>query len=145
MRDSSDHGEPIVEESSGSNLAERSLHLRIRQQAILAELGVFALQGAQFAELLDHTARLTAEGLEAEYCKVMEYIRTENRLLVRAGVGWDAGVVSSASVGADLVYRHQGSEGCLGSNPGSSKRCSAPLHEPRRLAIGKRPRFPDAD
>jgi two-component sensor histidine kinase len=107
MSASSDHGEPIVEESSrvsqASNLTERSLRLRIRQREILAELGVFALQGAQFAELLDHTAVLTAEGLEAEYCKVMEYIRAENRLLVRAGVGWVAGVVGSASVGADLA------------------------------------------
>jgi two-component sensor histidine kinase len=46
---------------------------------------------------------MTAEGLEAEYCKVMEYIPAENRLLVRAGVGWSEGVVGSASVGADLA------------------------------------------
>jgi hypothetical protein len=49
--------------------------------------------------MLDHTARVTAEGLAAEYCKVMEYIPAENRLLVRAGVGWDEGVVGVASVG----------------------------------------------
>ena len=53
--------------------------------------------------MLDHTARMTAEGLDAQYCKVMEYIPSENRLLVRAGVGWDKGVVGSASVGADLA------------------------------------------
>ncbi len=53
--------------------------------------------------MLNHTARMTAEGLEAEYCKVMEYIPAENRLLVRAGVGWGEGVVGSASVGADLA------------------------------------------
>ena len=68
----------------------------------MAELGVFALQGTSFVGMLDHTARVTAEGLEAEYCKVLEYIPAENRLLVRAGVGWDEGVVGSASVGADL-------------------------------------------
>jgi two-component sensor histidine kinase len=33
----------------------------------------------------------------------LEYIPAENRLLVRAGVGWDEGVVGSASVGADLA------------------------------------------
>ena len=33
----------------------------------------------------------------------MEYIPAENRLLVRAGVGWDEGVVGMASVGADLA------------------------------------------
>ena len=52
--------------------------------------------------MLDQTARMTAEGLDAEYCKVMEYIPAENRLLVRAGVGWGEGVVGAASVGADL-------------------------------------------
>jgi two-component sensor histidine kinase len=46
---------------------------------------------------------MTAEGLGAEYCKVMEYIPAENRLLVRAGVGWGAGVVGHATVGADLA------------------------------------------
>src|SRR5258707_4066683 len=45
---------------------------------------------------------MTAEGMCGEYCKVMEYIPAENRLLVRAGVGWAEGVVGSASVGADL-------------------------------------------
>jgi GAF domain-containing protein len=65
-------------------------------------LGVLALQRTSFTSMLDHTARVTAEGLAAEYCKVMEYLPAENRLLVRAGVGWDEGVVGVASVGADL-------------------------------------------
>jgi hypothetical protein len=78
------------------------LHLRIRQQEILAELGVLALQGTPFLELLNQTARLTAEGMEAEFCKVLEYISAQNRLLVRAGVGWHEGIVGVATVGADL-------------------------------------------
>src|SRR4029078_6468587 len=32
----------------------------------------------------------------------MQYIPAENRLLVRAGVGWGEGVVGNATVGADL-------------------------------------------
>ena len=77
---------------------------RIRQQEILAELGVIALQGASFDQfrLLD-TARLTAEGLRAEFWKVLEYIPTENSFLVRAGVGWNPGTVGVARVGADLA------------------------------------------
>ena len=54
-------------------------------------------------DMLRHGARITARGLEAEYCKVLEYIPAENRLLVRAGVGWKEGVVGSATVGADLA------------------------------------------
>ena len=103
----SDEKEPVIEptpsDDSSNELTARALHQRIRQQELLAELGVFALQRTSFIDMLDRTARMTAEGLDAEYCKVMEYIPAENRLLVRAGVGWGEGVVGAASVGADLL------------------------------------------
>ncbi len=79
------------------------LKRRIRQQEILAELGVIALQGASFDQLLDDTARLTAEGMEAEFCKILEHIPAEKCFLVRAGVGWGPGIVSVATVGDDLA------------------------------------------
>ena len=101
-----DHKEPVVEpppsDDHPDDLTSRALRLRIRQQELLAELGVLALQGTTFMDMLQQRPRITAEGLDAEYCKVLEYIPAENRLLVRAGVGWDAGVVGSASVGADF-------------------------------------------
>lgn len=106
MSPSSPH-KPVVEQAAGASpsddLSGHALRLRIRQQELLAELGVLALQGASFVEMLNHTARMTAEGLGAEYCKVLEYMPGENRLLVRAGVGWDEGVVGHATVGADLA------------------------------------------
>jgi two-component sensor histidine kinase len=104
--DSSNDPQPVIEPSNDGaasvDLTTRALHLRIRQQEILAELGVLALQGKPFIDLLNHTASLTAEGMEAEFCKVLEYIPAENRLLVRAGVGWHEGIVGVATVGADL-------------------------------------------
>jgi two-component sensor histidine kinase len=54
-------------------------------------------------ELLDHCARLTAEGLRAEFTKVLEFMPADGRFIVRAGVGWEAGVVGSATVGADAA------------------------------------------
>src|ERR1700723_4152203 len=106
MTRSSDQKEPVVEpapsDDHSDEVTARALRQRIRQQELLAELGVLALQRTSFIGMLDHTARMTAEGLGAEYCKVMEYISAENRLLVRAGVGWGEGVVGVASVGADL-------------------------------------------
>jgi two-component sensor histidine kinase len=100
-----DTDEPVVEEKPGDepeDLTGRALRLRIRQQELLAELGVLALQRASFTDLLNQTARMTAEGLEAEFCKIMEYIPSDKRLLVRAGVGWGEDVVGNATVGADL-------------------------------------------
>ena len=97
--------DPVVEAGLTAHREDvtlRALQQRIRQQEILSELGVMALQGATFDHLLDETARLTAEGLRAEFCKILEYLPSENRLLVRAGVGWGPDIVGIATVGADL-------------------------------------------
>jgi two-component sensor histidine kinase len=93
----------VVEEVANDQPAVgSSLRLRIRQQEILAELGVLSLQGTPFSELLNQTASLTAEGLEAEFCKVLQYQRKEARFLVTAGVGWGPDVIGIATVGADI-------------------------------------------
>lgn len=97
---------PIVElnpDGAAHEPASPALAQRIRQQEILAELGVLSLQHTPFDQLLDRTGRLVAEGLQADYSKVMQYIPEEQRLVVRAGVGWPSGVVGTASVGADLA------------------------------------------
>jgi two-component sensor histidine kinase len=103
---SSDNRVPPINDSKSTNEASdptlRALHQRIRQQEILAELGVGALQGPGFEQLLADTARLTAEGLRTEFCKVLEYIPAENRFLVREGVGWEPGIVGVATIGAGL-------------------------------------------
>jgi two-component sensor histidine kinase len=93
----------LITTSQCWNQVQRPLILpRIRQQEILAELGVVALQGKPFLELLNETVRLTAEGMNAEFCKVLEFIPADNRLLVRAGVGWHEGIVGRATLGVDL-------------------------------------------
>jgi two-component sensor histidine kinase len=97
---------PVVEPKSETEAPDpilRALHQRVRQQEILAELGVGALQGPGFDQLLADAARLTAEGLRTEFCKVLEYIPSENRFLVRAGVGWEPGVVGVVTIDADLA------------------------------------------
>ncbi|MBO0733325.1 MAG: GAF domain-containing protein [Methylocapsa sp.] len=76
--------------------------MRVRQQEILGELGVLALKGVPFEELLGETARLTAAGLGAEFCKVMEYLPGEKCFLVRTGVGWGNDIIGKARLGADL-------------------------------------------
>lgn len=87
--------------NAGPDVSAAALQQRIRQQEILAELGVQALQGVPFPELLDRTAQCVAEGLGAEFAKVLEHQPAAGCFLVRAGVGWPPGVVGSAKIGAD--------------------------------------------
>lgn len=98
--------QPVVEESppeaSLPDLAGHALRLRIRQQEILSELGVGALQGASLKDLLDQTVRYTAEGLGSEFCKVLEFLPDQKEFVVRAGIGWHEGVIGTARFGADL-------------------------------------------
>lgn len=96
----------VVEPPVGGPPLELTPHLletRLRQQEILAELGVLSLQGIPFAELLDRTARFAAEGLDAEFSKIMEYLPDKGAFVVRAGVGWEPDVVGHATIGADLA------------------------------------------
>jgi two-component sensor histidine kinase len=44
---------------------------------------------------------VVADGLKAEFAKVLKYMPGEKRFLVCAGVGWEAGVVGTATIGAD--------------------------------------------
>jgi hypothetical protein len=94
-------------------LSQSILRLRIRQQELLAELGVIALERTTFSDLLESAVRVAAEGLEAEFCKVLEFQPAENRLLMVAGIGWDTGLVGVASVGADLAGADLRARDCL--------------------------------
>lgn len=82
---------------------ESTLRLRIRQQEILAELGVMALQRTSLQELLDCSVRMAAEGLESDLCKILECLPGEQRMVLRAGIGWDPSLIGVATVGADLA------------------------------------------
>ena len=92
---------PGVAPEQGGSVAEE-LAYRLRQQQLAAEYGHFALRTHDTAALLQEATRICALGLQSELCKVMEYLPDERRFIVRAGVGWKAGVVGHARTGADL-------------------------------------------
>jgi two-component sensor histidine kinase len=83
-------------------LSNRELNLRLRQQEIVAEFGRAALRCDDFVGLLDKASLAAAEGLESMFAKVLEYLPGEMAFVVRAGVGWQPGVVGHARVGGDL-------------------------------------------
>ena len=72
------------------------LNIRLKQQAVVAELGQRALVSQDLQALLDDAAQKAAEVLSADYCQILEYdVRTQS-LLLRAGVGWKDGCIRSA-------------------------------------------------
>src|SRR3984893_17925328 len=75
---------------------------RLRQQSLLGEFGRSALQTRDIRLMLQRATELCAQGLEARFAKVLEYIPDEKRLLVRAGVGWAGGTIDRVSLGADV-------------------------------------------
>ena len=106
MGTSRDHETPVVEQPADGGVTDtmqQALDQRIRQQEILAELGVVAVQGGGVKTLQAETVRLVAEGLPSEFCKVLEFVPADNCFTVRAGVGWGPAVIDVAQVGADLA------------------------------------------
>ena len=88
-------------ESVSSNSRDE-LPYRLRQQSLLGEFGRSALQTRDFRQILQRATELSAQGLEAPFAKVLEYLPDENRLLVRSGVGWAPGATDNTALGADV-------------------------------------------
>jgi PAS domain S-box-containing protein len=79
------------------NRAERLLRVRERHQQAVAELGYLALANRGLVALLDAAVLTVARALEVEFTKVLE-LRPDGDLLLRAEIGFDAGLVGHAVV-----------------------------------------------
>jgi PAS domain S-box-containing protein len=81
--------------------AEEESRVRNRQLAAVAELGQTAIRAQDLTALLDEAAAMAAETLGTEYSAVAERLPNTEDFLVRAGIGWTAGVVGSTVMGGD--------------------------------------------
>lgn len=80
--------------------AEAMLKIRARQQSAVAQVGQLALTDVNLSTLLaEVTARVT-QTLEVEYCLILELLPGGESLRVRAGVGWEEGLLEQATVPA---------------------------------------------
>ena len=79
--------------------AEASLRARALQAAALAELSQRALDGADLDELLNAAVAAASGTLGMELCRVTELLE-DGDLLVRAGSGWQPGVVGEERIPA---------------------------------------------
>ena len=65
----------------------------MRRQQVLADFGEFALCSENLNEVLTEACRLVGEALGTKRAKVLEIREDGQSLFVRAGIGWDHGVV----------------------------------------------------
>jgi PAS domain S-box-containing protein len=75
-----------------------SLSQSYRYRKALSDFGDFVLDHADLDAILNEACRLVAQGLGVDLAKVIEIDRADNTGLVRAGIGWDPGVVGSARI-----------------------------------------------
>ena len=80
--------------------AEEALATRIRRQGALASLGQLALEMDDVQTLMDETVKRLAQVLDVEYVKILELQPDRKSLLLRAGVGWQEGLVGNAVIDA---------------------------------------------
>lgn len=73
---------------------------REHQQAIVADLGRLALGGGDLDELFTVACRQTTANLGFEYAKVLELVENGKRFLLRAGDGWEEGLVGNEIIDA---------------------------------------------
>jgi two-component sensor histidine kinase len=78
------------------------LPYRLRQQSLLGEFGRIAMQTRDHQRILQRATELCAEGLQARFAKVLEFVPEESHLMVRAGVGWAAGTIDNVALAADI-------------------------------------------
>ncbi|WP_420608370.1 ATP-binding protein [Novosphingopyxis sp.] len=79
----------------------------LQRQDVLAKFGEFALKSDNLDKILAEACRLVSEALNTDLAKVMELEEGGETLLVRAGIGWDLGIVGTVRVSAS----DQSSEG----------------------------------
>jgi two-component sensor histidine kinase len=72
-----------------------------QQQAALVAFGQLALSAEDLDHLLQEASRHAAEGLGIKRAKVLELLPGGQELLIRAGVGWEPGVVGHVILSAE--------------------------------------------
>jgi PAS domain S-box-containing protein len=78
--------------------AEEELKARMRQQTAVVDLGQQALTGTSIRSLLEEAVTLVANTLALDYCSVLELQPSGDALVIKAGFGWESGLLERATV-----------------------------------------------
>jgi PAS domain S-box-containing protein len=100
-------GSPVRQIGTVQDITERKqvaleLEKRNRQQTVIAQLGMEALNQTDIQDFMDHAMSAAARTLDAEYTKVLEFVPDAGHLRLVAGIGWQPGLVGGASVPGDM-------------------------------------------
>ncbi|MFP4560059.1 MAG: ATP-binding protein [Thiohalorhabdus sp.] len=118
----------------GENPSPAEVESRLKQQAVVAELGEMGLRGASLEILFDEAVAVLAEVLDVELTKVLKLLPGEGALLV-SGVGWREGLVGEAVVptgrGSQAGYTLLYEEPVIAADLRTEERFTGPdlLHE----------------
>ena len=88
----------VMVDITARKAAEVELDARARQQAAVATLGLLALTPSSPQEIFDEACSLVAATLGTESVAVIEQSADGATLYVRAGRGWDEGVVGKIAL-----------------------------------------------
>jgi PAS domain S-box-containing protein len=76
----------------------REVRIRARQQETLARLGERALTESDLQKFFNEAVSTVGEILDVELVNILELLPGDAELLLRAGIGWRAGVVGTAHI-----------------------------------------------
>jgi diguanylate cyclase (GGDEF)-like protein/PAS domain S-box-containing protein len=79
---------------------ETELHSRLQQQAAVSELSQQTLTNQNLDALMEKAVELVNETLSVDCSAILELLPNHQTLLLRAGVGWQAGLVGQAMLSA---------------------------------------------
>ena len=85
----------VTRDLSARLRAEQLLRARARMQESVNRLGLHALGGKPFDQLIERASRAVALACDADYAVVMEYLQQDDYFVLRAGYGWERGFVAS--------------------------------------------------
>jgi len=89
----------IIRDITERQRAEDELDRRVRQQAVVAEMGLRALRGDGLQALFVETVASVAAALDVELCALMEAQPEDGTLKMRAGAGpWKEGAVGNTTL-----------------------------------------------
>ncbi|WP_404784135.1 response regulator [Altericista sp. CCNU0014] len=79
-------------------LIEKKLTFQLDRESAVAQLALSALDGTHFVELQQEASRSIVQNMDIELCGILELLPVGNALLLKAGEGWNEGLVGRASI-----------------------------------------------